>query len=57
MRLLVGAGTPNEAAAKGWDLFLAQPSADGSFNTNIIPLGIVPASDQVTIAYFIKVDP
>ena len=45
MRLLVGAGTPKEAVARGWGFFLAQSPGDGASNTAILLFWTTSASD------------
>ena len=53
MRLLVGAGTPKEAVARGWGFFLAQSPGDGASNTAILLFWTTSASDPHAIACII----
>ena len=57
MRLLVGAGTPKEAVARGWGFFLAQSPGDGASNTAILLFWITSASDPHAIARVITESP
>ena len=57
MRLLVGAGTPKEAVARGWGFFLAQSPGDGASNTAILLFWITSASDPDAIACVITESP
>ena len=50
MRLLVGAGTPKEAVARGWAFFLVLPPGDRASNTAILLYWIASASDPDAIA-------
>ena len=57
MRLLVGAGTPKEAVARGWGFFLAQSPGDGASNTAILLFWTSSASDPDAIACVITESP
>ena len=57
MRLLVGAGTPKEAVARGWGFFLAQSPGDGASNTAILLFWTTSASDPHAIACIITESP
>ena len=57
MRLLVGAGTPKGAVARGWGFFLAQSPGDGASNTAILLFWTTSASDPHAIACIITESP